>query len=187
MIDLFLLGQHQKSLVKSISQNSSQAIQAGLWARAFPSNALSILVASVWLGFLPSTVFANGNALQCPVAWSNIVAAVQELASEYENSHPVVFIERNGSVYDCLNRNVSESDIETIRIVENSLPIHSSGLDLDRPETWPVDFCNAGRWDLAGLDYYAISMPEIESISRDNRCVNRITSAFERLIQSERN
>lgn len=112
----------------------------------------------------------NYSVLLCPAPWREYVDEIGVLIEESPPNVPLVFIDRAGNVFDCLNLAIDKSILRRIQLLESSLPFDRES-PLAESGTWPVNICSVGRGRFAEVNYISISLPVNDNILKLERCV----------------
>jgi hypothetical protein len=118
-----------------------------------------------------SAAYADDQFSECPKIWSEYVDIVAETIKPLGNKFPMVFVSRDGDVYDCLNRIHDDALLEKWAISERSIPVdRKSSLSSD-PQSWPENICIQGSAFENGVYiYHAIYLPIQVSILETRVC-----------------
>lgn len=138
----------------------------------------------VAMNLCSSAAQAAERKSECPKIWSEYVDLVAETIKPLGDNFPMVFVSRDGDVYDCLNRIHDDALLEKWAISERSIPVdRTSSLSSD-PKSWPENICIQGSAFENGVYlYHAIYLPLLVSILENNSCKKRIHILLANLMQ----
>lgn len=145
-------------------------------------------VAAAVAALASSEVYANGVARGCPSEWAEYVATVAEIIEPLGEDFPLLFVSREGDVFDCLGRIRDSEFLRLAQRSESMLPIDRSTPLIDDPITWPVNVCtNSARWWQGMLQYTAIHLPSEREILQNSACKLRVQRAAQDILAENRN
>lgn len=107
---------------------------------------LLVFVATLYL-FSASKSLAGMSSPEgkCPKQWSDIVEEVRKKRIKNSSSVSILFVGRDGFVYNCLSDGISDKYFSKIQRLERSKSKVFSSNDEAFPDAMPINFCNVGR------------------------------------------
>lgn len=131
-----------------------------------------------------SAAYADDQFGECPKIWSEYVDLVAETIKPLGDNFPMVFVSRDGDIYDCLNRIHDDALLEKWSISERSMPVDRTSLLSSDSNSWPQNICNKGSIFENGVYiYHAIYLPLQVNIIANQLCKKRIVSSLANLMQ----
>lgn len=138
------------------------------------------VVLTFFLSAWPS--FACSQEAICRNEWSIYVSEVVRILGSNKLAEPLLFVARDGEVYDCLELAADDNLLKEAQIYEESLPLDRTGPLLLDPMTWPPNICTVGSARWPGIQYSAISLPTDPAILATKACQKRVFRGIERLV-----
>lgn len=147
-----------------------------------------IAVAAAVAALTSSEVYANGVARGCPSEWTEYVSTVAEIIEPLGEDFPLLFVSREGDVFDCLGRIRDETFLEQASTFERALPVDRTGVLSKDPASWPENVCTRGFANWHGMaPYVSVNLPREAEILETNSCRVRIIRSAERTLSENRN
>ena len=95
-----------------------------------------------------------------------------------------VFVDRNGSVFDCFGQPPSQDLLERAELLERSLPLDRTTPGSGDPGEGPTNVCVVGAVEFAGISHFSISLPQHPEILELPVCRKRIIGGVERTLSA---
>ena len=148
---------------------------------------LSTLIGAV-MTLAPSKTLANGGETGCPPEWTEYVTAVAEIIEPLGEDFLLLFVSREGDVFDCLERIEDKTFLEQASIYERALPVDRTGILSKDPASWPENICTRGFANWRGMaPYVSVNLPREAEILETNSCRVRVIRSAERTLSENRN
>jgi hypothetical protein len=145
---------------------------------------VSTVIFVFFIGFPSVAVRSNEIGGQCPSVWSEYVEQVSKIVGGKEPPIPLVFVDRDGRVYDCLSLGTDAALLNAIGIVEQALPLErTSSFSLD-PAKWPANVCSVSSAIWPNAEYVSVNLPTDASILSNSICAKRVFGGVQRLVLS---
>lgn len=127
----------------------------------------------------PSTIFANGTDLTCPLEWKDYVIAVREIVDRADFIDPIVFVSREGETFDCMKTVHDDNFLDVISKYNQNTPHDGSKIELLASENWPPNLCNVSRVNLSNIPlFYSVELPRQIDILELPICRIRVENAL---------
>jgi hypothetical protein len=141
------------------------------------------LSAAVIIGLTPTPSKSSASDVNCTVLWSKYIERIGQMIEPLGENFPLLFVDRSGHVFDCLNVWNDPQLLNIVEVIETSLPIDRETPIPNDPSQWPVNVCSngSGSWD--GKEYFKVMLPSEVEILESESCQNRVFRGIERLLK----
>ena len=121
-----------------------------------------------------STAVASNT---CPAEWGDYVTEIETHIKGHTLLEPIIFSDRDGTVYNCLDMNLDVDFLRRAEIAQKILPYdRKSDLGKD-PSKWPNNICSISRTTFGILKFTVVNLPSDERILSMPACLNAIRTS----------
>lgn len=154
------------------------------WKRYMKNKLLICMAVSATFSMGMPNVALGASGENCPSQWREIVVEVEKMLNGASLRYPLVFIDRYGSVYDCMSIGVSLETLSVISAIEHSLPKDRTSIINENPATWPQGICVIGEGAWPMVRYYAVYLPIEAALLSNKKCLSPIFSGIKDIVSS---